>query len=132
MRLELVDRLSQNMCCTSLPNNSLDQPFSPFPHILPMSTSEAGAKSEVFSFDISEDLVPSREQKSAGSLVLDFGGLLNPSLRLHEDLKEGNGGQAWPAGMLLATHLLKYHKNDLIGKKMFVSSSPMLREELFT
>lgn len=75
---------------------------------------------------ISEDLVPSREHKSAGVLSLDFGGLLDNPLRLLEDLKEGNGGQVWPAGVLLATHLLKFHKSSLQGKTMFVSSSPIL------
>ncbi len=71
-------------------------------------------------FDISEDLVPSRVPKAAGNLTVDFDGLLDPPLRLHEDLKEGNGGQAWPAGMTLAKYLLKHRRREMEGKSMFV------------
>ncbi|GAB7342147.1 hypothetical protein MBLNU457_g0409t1 [Dothideomycetes sp. NU457] len=64
------------------------------------------------SFAISEDLVESRQHKAAGDSSVDFDGLLlHAPLRLHEDLKQGCGGQLWPAGMVLAKYLLRQHKN---------------------
>ncbi|MCJ1355096.1 MAG: hypothetical protein MMC33_005087 [Icmadophila ericetorum] len=56
---------------------------------------------------ISEDLIPIRLAKRAGTTTLSFDGLLSPPLQLHEDLKEGCGGQLWPAGMVLAKYLLR-------------------------
>ncbi|PNS19563.1 Protein-lysine N-methyltransferase rrg1 [Sphaceloma murrayae] len=56
---------------------------------------------------VNQDLVDLPEYKSAGVSSVDFGGLLGSPLRLHEDLKEGCGGQLWPAGMVLAKHLLR-------------------------
>ncbi|KAK7942977.1 methyltransferase-domain-containing protein [Apiospora aurea] len=47
---------------------------------------------------IGTDLAPPRELKSAATTDLDFSGLLADAIQLHEDLKSGNGGQAWPAG----------------------------------
>ena len=58
-------------------------------------------------FSLDEDLIPIRQQKPAGQTSLDFSGVLNPPLLLHEDLKEGCGGQLWPAGMVLAKYILK-------------------------
>ena len=71
--------------------------------------------------DISEDLVPSRPPKIAGQTSVSFSGLLEPPLLLHEDLKEGCGGQLWPAGMVLAEYLLKDVKK-LRGKVMYGST----------
>ena len=68
---------------------------------------------------ISEDLVPLRENKQAGETQISFDGLLDPPLRLHEDLKEGCGGQLWPAGMVLAKYLLE-RLDDIRGKTMSV------------
>ncbi|MCJ1412353.1 hypothetical protein MMC19_006447 [Ptychographa xylographoides] len=64
---------------------------------------------------ISEELIPSRAKKSRGITDLAFGGLLNPPLQLEEDLKDGCGGQLWPAGMVLARYLLE-RKEELRGK----------------
>ena len=58
-------------------------------------------------FSLDEDLIPIRPSKPAGQTSLDFSGLLDPPLLLHEDLKEGCGGQLWPAGMVLAKYILK-------------------------
>lgn len=59
-------------------------------------------------FAISEDLVESPRHKEASTKSVDFDGLLRDCpLRLHEDLSEGNGGQAWPAGFVLARYLLR-------------------------
>ncbi|MCJ1315114.1 hypothetical protein MMC15_000430 [Xylographa vitiligo] len=64
---------------------------------------------------ISEDFLPSRPAKTPGTTNLSFSGLLSPPLRLHEDLKDGCGGQLWPAGMVLARYLLE-RKDELRGK----------------
>jgi hypothetical protein len=56
------------------------------------------------------------------SLILSPSGLeggLN-SLLLKEDLKDGCGGQLWPAGMALAKYLLSRHATDLSDKTMWV------------
>jgi protein N-lysine methyltransferase METTL21A len=67
------------------------------------------------------DLAPLPEIKSAVTTALDFSGLLSEPLRLHEDLKTGCGGQLWPAGMVLATHMLRYHKDDLQDERMYAA-----------
>ncbi|KAK4249306.1 protein-lysine methyltransferase METTL21D [Corynascus novoguineensis] len=60
-----------------------------------------------------EDLAPLPEYKAAGTTQVDFSGLLGEPLKLHEDLKSGCGGQLWPAGMVLAKHMLRYHRDRL-------------------
>ncbi|KAL9089829.1 MAG: hypothetical protein Q9159_002299 [Coniocarpon cinnabarinum] len=71
---------------------------------------------EVLQLD--NDLIPLADNKQAGTTSVDFDGLLAQPLRLHEDLKEGCGGQLWPAGIALAEYMLKNHKASLIGKKI--------------
>ena len=73
-------------------------------------------------FAISEDFVESRQHKAAGESSVDFDGLLQTPLKLHEDLKEGCGGQLWPAGMVLSKYMLCKHKEDLEGRSMLVIS----------
>jgi hypothetical protein len=73
------------------------------------------------SFDVSESLVPVRVPKSVGSTEITFDGLLEEPLILREDLKEGCGGQLWPAGMVLAGYLLRQHRSDFRSKTMFVT-----------
>lgn len=67
-------------------------------------------------FGVSQDLVPPAPIKPAGISEVDFGGLLSPPLKLHEDLKNGCGGQLWPAGMVLSNYMLKKHRSDLVNK----------------
>lgn len=67
---------------------------------------------------IGEDLAPLPAYKSAGTASIDFSGLLADPLKLHEDLSSGCGGQTWPAGMVLAKHMLRYHKDDLSQSRM--------------
>ncbi|KAL8418461.1 hypothetical protein RB594_001884 [Gaeumannomyces avenae] len=67
---------------------------------------------------IDADLTPLPEYKEAGTTTLDFDGLLSAPLRLHEDLSSGCGGQLWPAGMVLATHMLRYHRDRLADARM--------------
>ena len=73
-------------------------------------------------FGVSEDLVPPAVIKSAGISEVDFDGLLSPPLKLHEDLKNGCGGQLWPAGMVLSKYMLRKHRDHLEGKEMYAMS----------
>ena len=79
-------------------------------------SSISSRENDVFAFK--ESLIPLREQKAAGTTEITLDGLLDPPLKLKEDLKEGCGGQLWPAGMLLAKYMLKHHKDELVGKAM--------------
>ncbi|KAK3216094.1 hypothetical protein GRF29_8g2121876 [Pseudopithomyces chartarum] len=69
-------------------------------------------------FGVSEDLVAPAVIKSAGVSEVDFDGLLSPPLKLQEDLKNGCGGQLWPAGMVLSKYMLRKHRDDLEGKEV--------------
>ncbi|KAK4551950.1 Protein-lysine N-methyltransferase efm6 [Recurvomyces mirabilis] len=65
-------------------------------------------------FAISEDFVQSPTHRQAGTKKVDFDGLLQDKpLELHEDLAKGNGGQAWPAGHVLAKYLLRMKRDEL-------------------
>lgn len=65
-----------------------------------------------------DSFVPARVNKVASTSAVSFDGLLDPPLLLHEDLKEGCGGQLWPAGLVLAKYMLCHHKDSLAGKTM--------------
>lgn len=67
-------------------------------------------------FSISTTLVPLAQVKTAGMTSINFDGLLSEPLLLHEDLREGCGGQLWPAGMVLSKYMLTYHKNGLSNR----------------
>ncbi|TVY23729.1 Protein-lysine N-methyltransferase [Lachnellula hyalina] len=62
---------------------------------------------------IGEDFTPVPTYKAASTTFIDLSNLLEPPLQLHEDLKSGCGGQLWPAGMVLAKQMLRYHRNSL-------------------
>ncbi|KAI5359992.1 Putative lysine methyltransferase, S-adenosyl-L-methionine-dependent methyltransferase [Septoria linicola] len=68
---------------------------------------------EVTQFDLSEDLVISPTHKPKQTNAVDFDGLLTPPLVLHEDLAKGNGGQAWPAGMILTKYILRKKQDSM-------------------
>ena len=70
---------------------------------------------------ITEDLAPSRPLATPTVASLSFSGLLDPPLYLQVDPSEC-GGQLWPAGMVLATYLLRRKLGELRGKTMFVCS----------
>ncbi|KAF2769664.1 hypothetical protein EJ03DRAFT_256640, partial [Teratosphaeria nubilosa] len=75
-----------------------------------MSDTEADADV----FNVSEDLVCSPTHKQASTGEVDFDGLLKDRpLKLHQDLAKGNGGQAWPAGHVLAKYLLRKKRDEL-------------------
>jgi hypothetical protein len=78
----------------------------------------SGTSSQNDVFAIDDTFAPPQAQKLPGITETSFGGLLEPPLRLHEDLKEGCGGQLWPAGMVLSRYMLTHHKTDLAGKAM--------------
>ena len=88
-----------------------------------MTMAEEGQGSLDSSYDgglsVSEELVPSAPQRTSEVVTLDFGGLLNPPLRLQTNETQC-GGQLWPGGMVLAEYLLKKTIDDLAGKMMFV------------
>ncbi|KAI0842486.1 putative methyltransferase-domain-containing protein [Hypoxylon sp. FL0890] len=62
---------------------------------------------------IGEDFAPLPAYKAAGTTEIGFEGLLAEPLRLHEDLASGCGGQTWPAGMVLAKHMLRYRRDGV-------------------
>ncbi|KAM5443964.1 Protein-lysine N-methyltransferase efm6 [Microsporum ferrugineum] len=65
---------------------------------------------------VSDSLVPPREIQCAGTSTVSLDGILNPPLQLREDLKEGCGGQIWPAGVVLSKYMIENHASDLLGK----------------
>ena len=69
-----------------------------------------------------EDLVQLPTIKPSRTSEIDFDHLLVTPLTLHEDLKEGCGGQLWPAGMVLAKYMLQKHKHSLKNQTMSVLS----------
>lgn len=69
-----------------------------------------------------DSLAPPRELKAAVTTEVSFDGLLKEPLLLKEDLKDGCGGQLWPAGMALAKYLLSRHATDLSDKTMWVTT----------
>jgi protein N-lysine methyltransferase METTL21A len=70
--------------------------------------------------NFNEDLVQLPTIKASGTSEIDFDGLLTTPLKLHEDLKEGCGGQLWPAGMVLAKYMLRKHRHSLKDQNMSV------------
>ncbi|KAI9900775.1 hypothetical protein N3K66_005037 [Trichothecium roseum] len=63
--------------------------------------------------EVSTDLTPLPELKSAGNSNITFDGYLTKPLKYHEDVRNGCGGQTWPAGMVLGKQMLRYHKDNL-------------------
>ncbi|KAM0333166.1 hypothetical protein ACHAQA_001826 [Verticillium albo-atrum] len=74
---------------------------------------EPAASPEFSPLALAEDFTPLPAYKAAQTSNFDLSGLLPTPLKLHEDLASGCGGQTWPAGMLLAKHMLRYHREDM-------------------
>lgn len=70
-----------------------------------------------------EDFIEAPERLAASIKSVDFGGLLDPPLLLHEDLADGCGGMLWPAGMRLAKYLLKMKKEEIRNAELMCVSS---------
>ncbi|KAI0452144.1 putative methyltransferase-domain-containing protein [Xylaria acuta] len=83
-------------------------------------SSDAEGGEEFSPLALAEDFTPLPAYKAAGTTETDFDGLLpaGGQLRLREDLKNGCGGQLWPAGMTLARYMLRYHAKGLAGKRI--------------
>ena len=96
-----------------------------FNHNMAASSTHSLEGSESFLL-VTEDLVPSLPPNLPTTTTLDFSGLLTPPLILQTDLKEGCGGQLWPAGRVLAKYLLQCKMDELRGKTMFVRSNAFL------
>ncbi len=90
-----------------------------------MSDKERSPSPEFSPLAFGEDLAPLPEYKAAGDTAVDFSGLLGEPLKLHEDLAAGCGGQLWPAGMVLAKHMLRYHRDRLQHARMSALLSPL-------
>jgi hypothetical protein len=75
---------------------------------------------DFYPLSIGDDFTPVPTYKAASTTSIDFSGLLKPPLKLHEDLKNGCGGQLWPAGMVLARQMLRYHQNSMKDSRMCV------------
>jgi hypothetical protein len=82
------------------------------------STMETAPSPPLNPLAITEDLTPLPELKPAGDTHVQFEGQLSRPLRLHEDVRNGCGGQTWPAGMLMGKHLLRYHMDTLRDARM--------------
>lgn len=76
---------------------------------------------------VGEDFVQSPTHQQASTSTVDFDGLLKTPLVLHQDLKKGNGGQIWPAGMILAKYLLRMKREELQKASMFVGIALPMR-----
>ncbi|KAL0942546.1 uncharacterized protein CTRU02_200432 [Colletotrichum truncatum] len=83
-----------------------------------MESAERSPSPEFSPLAIGEDLTPLPAYKAAQTSSFDIFGLLSTPLKLHEDLKSGCGGQTWPAGMVLAKHMLRYHRTALTGARI--------------
>ena len=79
-----------------------------------MAESESDSDGEL---PISNDLVDLPDYKAPGTTTLNFGGVLDPPLKLYEDLTEGCGGQLWPAGFVLANYLLREPLSQMLKHK---------------
>lgn len=69
---------------------------------------------------VSDELAPLPSLKQAGSAAIDFDGQLDRPLRYHEDARTGCGCQTWPAGLVLAKHMLRYRRRELQDVTMCV------------
>ncbi|KAF4591695.1 Nicotinamide N-methyltransferase [Ophiocordyceps camponoti-floridani] len=69
--------------------------------------------SDTATVSVSEDLMPLPMLKQPGIASIDFDGQLSTPLLYHEDVRAGCGGQTWPAGLVLAKHMLRYHGDEL-------------------
>ncbi|OIW28842.1 hypothetical protein CONLIGDRAFT_394060 [Coniochaeta ligniaria NRRL 30616] len=83
-----------------------------------MASMDRSPSPEFSPLAMGEDLTPLPEYKAATTTVVDFDGLLAEPLKLHEDLKTGCGGQLWPAGMVLAKQMLRYHREKLVKARI--------------
>jgi len=85
-----------------------------------INTSTMADRDSEDDFTIGEDFVASPERKAPQTSRINFDGVLQPGVVLHQDLANGNGGQAWPAGMVLTKYLLRKKRDEMRGASMSV------------
>jgi len=91
-------------------------------HPLTLQSGPMSSPPEDSTISISEDLFPSTTPIPSTTIALPFSNLLSPPLLLQTNETEC-GGKLWPAGMVLAEHLLRHQIGDMRGKTMFVRSN---------
>jgi hypothetical protein len=84
------------------------------------SCRDGSVSPDISALDIGVEFAALPEYRETGITRIGFGGLLTPPLQLREDLSSGCGGQTWPAGMLLAKHMLKYHQDNIRNARVYV------------
>ncbi|KAJ5570373.1 uncharacterized protein N7459_009803 [Penicillium hispanicum] len=99
------------LCRLAMLHHSLDQSLEKSMERSKSPESEADAP-----FNVSDSLAPPRANRTARTTAVTFDGLLKDPLLLKEDLKDGCGGQLWPAGMVLAKYILCRHTLDMSEK----------------
>ncbi|KAI5288776.1 Methyltransferase-like protein 21D [Ascosphaera aggregata] len=65
---------------------------------------------------LTTSLVPERFDTPSATTSVHFNHLLSPPILISQDLRNGCGGQTWPAGMVLSKYMLRNHSNDLSNK----------------
>ncbi|KAI5307429.1 hypothetical protein KEM55_008305 [Ascosphaera atra] len=71
---------------------------------------------------LTTSLVPERSDNPVpvpSTTEISFDGLLADPLQIKQDLRNGCGGQTWPAGMVLSKYMLRMNRHDLIHKSMY-------------
>lgn len=121
-RLE-KDGCTPSTCCPILQSAIYNRSrFSPATMKIldsPLAAALHPAASPEFSpLALAEDFTPLPAYKAAQTSNFDISGLLATPLKLHEDLTSGCGGQTWPAGMVLAKHMLRYHREEMGNARM--------------
>jgi len=99
-----------------LGTSKLDLRYSAVPRPTEMTSRSESPEFSPLAFGEEFTAVPA--YKAASTTSVNFSDLLAPPLQLHEDLKSGCGGQLWPAGMVLAQQMLRYHKNSIQDARM--------------
>lgn len=92
--------------------SSLSTPLDPVASMMGAGDDDASSPG------LHDTLAPPRELKAKGVTPITFDGQLTRTLRYHEDVRNGCGGQTWPAGMVLGKHLLRYHREELKDARM--------------
>ncbi|KAI5284355.1 hypothetical protein KEM55_001104 [Ascosphaera atra] len=70
---------------------------------------------------LTTSLVPERSDNPVpvpSTTEISFDGLLANPLQIKQDLRNGCGGQTWPAGMVLSKYMLRMNRHDLIQKSI--------------
>ncbi|KAI9739434.1 MAG: hypothetical protein M1818_005122 [Claussenomyces sp. TS43310] len=82
------------------------------------SSRSLSSSPEISPLSMGDDIAPLPTYKVPSTTSIDFSCLLSPPLKIHEDLTSGCGGQLWPAGIVLATHLLRHCRQSLKEAKI--------------